>query len=456
MAAAPTLLQQQFDREVQALGGAARGDLDRLWATWGQLNPSLPVTCLDTLHRACGGPQGAKDPLFELHQTMIDMAAAQQPLHQLHADARRVVELLVLCLAEQLSHGTVGATQSLADGTTVLILRDPFAVDVAAATTARAGMARGRSAAGQPQLKNVRHELEPITLDRDSAEDQLLDVLASDLDGFQQSFATGDELLQQAINPRPVNEIPPDIYTLLRGLDTLSQRHKVRPVILVQAGRSPLASQASLRTLVERTFKLRVVLHDAPASSQQQSRTARDLEALLTRKVAEVLRALDPPAAAAPAASVRRTVFISYAHVDGSVWRDRTRLYLNGLPKEHFALSEWTDEKICTGDAWHQTIEQAMDDAAEAILILTAGFFASDYIKKVEVPKLLSLQAQGRVTIRPVYAEPCNWQHHPQLSALQALSGDKALLGLDEADWKEALRQLADDIFQKHTDRPRS
>jgi hypothetical protein len=49
----------------------------------------------------------------------------------------------------------------------------------------------------------------------------------------------------------------------------------------------------------------------------------------------------------------------------------------------------WVDTKINVGEKWKEKIQQALDRAAIAILLISADFLASDFIIDNELPPLL-------------------------------------------------------------------
>ena len=112
--------------------------------------------------------------------------------------------------------------------------------------------------------------------------------------------------------------------------------------------------------------------------------------------------------------AVRRSVFVSYAH------EDRPRLtpfegHLEALT--HRGASIWIDREIQAGDDWLQRIERQMHEASCALLMVSRGFLASEFIREKELPRLLDLHDQGRLRIFWVALEPCAWE----LTRLQAL-----------------------------------
>jgi hypothetical protein len=82
------------------------------------------------------------------------------------------------------------------------------------------------------------------------------------------------------------------------------------------------------------------------------------------------------------------TVFISYSHKDEE-WKDRLVTQLGVLEQEGI-LDLWDDRRIEAGEDWKPEIEQAINRASVAILMISANFLTSKFILSEEVPVLLT------------------------------------------------------------------
>jgi hypothetical protein len=92
-------------------------------------------------------------------------------------------------------------------------------------------------------------------------------------------------------------------------------------------------------------------------------------------------------------------VFISYSHAD-KPWLERLKRHLKPLVREG-QLDCWDDTHIRPGDDWKQEIRTALDTAQVAVLLISADFFASDFIDENELPPLLlAAQAKGSCSTR--------------------------------------------------------
>ena len=114
------------------------------------------------------------------------------------------------------------------------------------------------------------------------------------------------------------------------------------------------------------------------------------------------------------------TLFISYSHLD-EVWKDRLRKQLAVLP---IRLTAWHDRTISGGDDWELQIREAMDQADVAILLVTAEFLGSEFIRTVEVPRLLERHRAGKLRLYPIIVSHCAWKRVDWLGALQCRPKD--------------------------------
>lgn len=69
------------------------------------------------------------------------------------------------------------------------------------------------------------------------------------------------------------------------------------------------------------------------------------------------------------------SVFISYSHKD-EAWKDRLMTHLGVLQREGL-LDTWDDRRIGAGANWYEAIQQAIERASVAILLISADFLTS-------------------------------------------------------------------------------
>jgi signal transduction histidine kinase len=91
-------------------------------------------------------------------------------------------------------------------------------------------------------------------------------------------------------------------------------------------------------------------------------------------------------------------VFISYSRKDAE-WLDRLRAQL-ALLIDSGTVDLWYDTgEIEPGDIFNRSIEEAIDTSSAAVLLVSADFQASDFIKKNELPRLLRRADAGELRL---------------------------------------------------------
>jgi hypothetical protein len=118
--------------------------------------------------------------------------------------------------------------------------------------------------------------------------------------------------------------------------------------------------------------------------------------------------------------STRTKVFISYSHADKE-WLDRLKRHLKPLVREG-NLDCWDDTHIRPGDDWKQEIRTALDTAHAAVLLISADFFASDFIDETELPPLLATAQAKGVCILPVIISASRFKRIPDLDRFQTVN----------------------------------
>ncbi len=82
-----------------------------------------------------------------------------------------------------------------------------------------------------------------------------------------------------------------------------------------------------------------------------------------------------------------KRIFISYSHQD-KAWKERLVKHLNVLALEgHYSV--WEDRQIKPGSEWLAEIEEALNQAQVAILMVSVDFLNSGFIRKQEIPRIL-------------------------------------------------------------------
>jgi hypothetical protein len=116
---------------------------------------------------------------------------------------------------------------------------------------------------------------------------------------------------------------------------------------------------------------------------------------------------------------IRPTVFVSYSHED-SREKDALLSHLGVLAGDDLInLDVWTDDRIAPGADWEGAINQAINKAQIAILLISANSLASKYIVKKEVPELLRRRDSEGLIVIPVIATACAWRKVKWLKEMQ-------------------------------------
>ncbi|EIV94381.1 TIR domain-containing protein, partial [Frankia sp. QA3] len=141
-------------------------------------------------------------------------------------------------------------------------------------------------------------------------------------------------------------------------------------------------------------------------------------------------------------ANQRQSAFVCYSHRD-SYWLDRLLVHLNPLERAG-VLDVWSDRRIGLGDDWRRRISDALNAARFAVLLVSADFLASEFIRTVELPRLLAAAERGGCRILPVLVSVSQYEATPDLARYQyANPGGKTLKALDEEAAEEVLDGVA-------------
>ena len=143
--------------------------------------------------------------------------------------------------------------------------------------------------------------------------------------------------------------------------------------------------------------------------------------------------------------NMKKKIFISYSH-ENEDWKKRVVKHLGVLPD----IEIWDDRRIKAGANWLQEIEDALNTAEIAILLVSADFLASEFIREVEIPRLLQRRQQEGLIVFPVILYDCPWKKLPWLSEINARPKDGKPLAKDKdkAYQESKLAAIAEEIFE--------
>jgi len=113
----------------------------------------------------------------------------------------------------------------------------------------------------------------------------------------------------------------------------------------------------------------------------------------------------------------RFKVFVSYSHKDRR-WLESLHDHLGVLEQEGL-IDVFADTRIGPGNDWFNTLHEEMSSARLALLLVSASFLTSPFIRKDEVPLLFQKHEAAGMTIYPLLVRDCAWQEVGWLSRLQ-------------------------------------
>jgi CHAT domain/TIR domain len=113
----------------------------------------------------------------------------------------------------------------------------------------------------------------------------------------------------------------------------------------------------------------------------------------------------------------REKLFISYSHKDGR-WLERVREQLAVLEREGL-IDPFEDSQIDVGEDWYERLDKEMLEARLALLLVSASFLTSSFIRKEEIPRLFSRHAENGMVLYPLLVRDCPWQEVSWLARLQ-------------------------------------
>ena len=97
-------------------------------------------------------------------------------------------------------------------------------------------------------------------------------------------------------------------------------------------------------------------------------------------------------------------IFVSYSHRDPKALQELER-FLKPLGREGLIVN-WTDNQIKPGEDWYAKIDEALDTATVAVLLVSQDFLNSDFIFGTELPRILARADAGEMTVLPVFLRP--------------------------------------------------
>jgi hypothetical protein len=145
----------------------------------------------------------------------------------------------------------------------------------------------------------------------------------------------------------------------------------------------------------------------------------------------------------------RNRLFISYSH-DDIKWLEAITEQLAVLQAEGL-VSLCDDSKLRVGEGWFEQLHEMMLSARLGLLLISAPFLSSEFVRRQEIPRLFDRHEEGGMKIYPLLVEPCPWENVAWLARLQLRPQDakrraKALSTFQGAARKQKIADVANEI----------
>ena len=145
----------------------------------------------------------------------------------------------------------------------------------------------------------------------------------------------------------------------------------------------------------------------------------------------------------------RNKLFISYSHED-TKWLEAIKEQLAVLEAEGL-LSLCEDTQLKVGEGWYQQLNEMMLGARLGLLLISATFLTSKFVREEEIPRLFGQHEAGGMKIYPLLVQPCPWERVAWLAKLQLRPQDakrraKPLSTFNGAARKQKLVDVANEI----------
>ena len=151
----------------------------------------------------------------------------------------------------------------------------------------------------------------------------------------------------------------------------------------------------------------------------------------------------------APTLSPQQTIFVSYSHQDKQ-WLAKLRVFLTVLEQQGL-IKFWDDGQLVPGVPWATQIKDVLDASKAGLLLISQNFLISQFVKDVELPKLLEGATRAGKKIYWLPLSPSTvFDTHKEITAYQSLLADpaKSLEELEEVDQKKALVEVTRKLMQ--------
>jgi len=192
--------------------------------------------------------------------------------------------------------------------------------------------------------------------------------------------------------------------------------------------------------------------YEKALAETKDASTKKDIQ----NKIDEINQKFEDEKKVAVALKTERTeVFVSYSHKD-TEYKDELEPFLKML-KNTTNIEWWDDSKIKSGEQWRDEINKALSKAKVAVLMISANFFASDFIIEEELPDILEAADEKGTTILWVLVSTCSYKG-TAVEKYQAMNDPKIPLARlkEEEDRNEVYTKVVDRIKEIFNTKPKS
>jgi hypothetical protein len=132
------------------------------------------------------------------------------------------------------------------------------------------------------------------------------------------------------------------------------------------------------------------------------------------------------------------SLFFSYSKKDDRL-REKLEAHLC-LLRDQGVIRDWHDRRIEAGTEWAGAISEHLEEAGIILLLVSAEFLATQYIRDKEIARAMERHDAGTARVIPVILRPIDAWHTAPFGKLQALPGN----GKAVTAWKNRDEAFAD------------
>jgi hypothetical protein len=127
------------------------------------------------------------------------------------------------------------------------------------------------------------------------------------------------------------------------------------------------------------------------------------------------------------------TAFVSYAHANANaiatlmtccaplLKSHHVEIWWDHKPVDPTLATQWWRSGLVGGQKFYEELRKHIEDIDVGLIIVSDGFFKSEFIGSTELPAMLQRRAAAPVHIIPLQLEPCGLETYPDLQPLHRL-----------------------------------